>query len=170
MPTWDQLADLLGRTDFLYVADSKLASTAAMTHLHTRGGRFITVLPRTRKEDTWFRNWAQTHTPDWSEAHQASRARAGAPATVFSVFTSPLPSAEGHRIIWVHSTDKAARDGATRQRRIEAGTAAIETLNEPKPSTSSASPPPTTPTPPPTEPDPNLNHPKRRPRSAEDGS
>ena len=130
VPTWDQLADLLGRTDFLYVADSKLASTAAMSHLHTRGGRFITVLPRTRKEDTWFRHWAQTHAPDWTQAAHLPPARAGAPATVFSVFTSPLPSAEGHRIIWVHSTDKAARDGATRQRRIEAGTAAIEALAE----------------------------------------
>jgi len=51
VPTWDELVKLLGRTDFLYVADSKLASTTAMGHINGCGGRFVTVLPRTRKED-----------------------------------------------------------------------------------------------------------------------
>ena len=39
-----------------------------------------------------------------------------------------MPSAEGYRIVWVHSTTKAARDAATRQARTEAGIAAIEAL------------------------------------------
>ena len=51
VPTWDGLADLLGRTDFLYVADSKLCSRQAMDHIDGRGGRFVTVLPRSRSED-----------------------------------------------------------------------------------------------------------------------
>jgi transposase len=45
IPTWDQLVGLLGRTDFLYVADCKLCSRDAMDHIHRRGGRFLTVLP-----------------------------------------------------------------------------------------------------------------------------
>jgi hypothetical protein len=45
---------------------------------------------------------------------------------VFDV-PAPLPSAEGYRIIWVHSTTRAARDAASRQARIEAG-AAIDAL------------------------------------------
>jgi hypothetical protein len=36
VPTWDQLTALLGRSDFLYVADSKLASAAAIEALATR--------------------------------------------------------------------------------------------------------------------------------------
>ena len=128
VPTWDELARLLGRTDFLYVADSKLASTTAMGHINGRGGRFVTVLPRTRKEDTWFRDWAQTHTPTWVEAIRKPGPRAGEPDQVYSTFGAPLPSAEGYRIIWVHSSAKAARDGAARQGRIEAGAAAIDAL------------------------------------------
>ena len=128
VPTWDGLVTLLGRSDFLYVADSKLASATAMGHINRRGGRFVTVLPRTRKENTWFRDWAQTHAPDWSEAIRKPGPRAGEPDQVYSTFPAPMPTAEGYRIIWVHSTAKAARDSLARQARIEAGAAAIDAL------------------------------------------
>ena len=29
------------------------------------GGRFVFVMPRSRKEDAEFREWVQTHTPAW---------------------------------------------------------------------------------------------------------
>ncbi|MCA1698544.1 MAG: IS1634 family transposase [Actinobacteria bacterium] len=43
--TWDGLVALVGRPDFLYVADSKLATREQMTHIHSRGGRFVSILP-----------------------------------------------------------------------------------------------------------------------------
>jgi transposase len=59
--TWDGLVVLVGRADFLYVADSKLATREQMTHIHAHGGRFLSVLPRSRAEDTKIRESAQTH-------------------------------------------------------------------------------------------------------------
>jgi len=56
--TWDGLVALTGRPDFLYVADSKLCTREQMSHIDRRGGRFVTVLPRTRKEDGLLRDWA----------------------------------------------------------------------------------------------------------------
>ena len=53
--TWDLLHQLVGRPEFLYVADCKLASSENLSHIATRGGRFVTVLPRTHKEDEVFR-------------------------------------------------------------------------------------------------------------------
>jgi hypothetical protein len=128
IPTWDHLVALLGRADFLYVADSKLACGTAMRHIDAGGGRFVTVLPRTRAEDKWFRDWAQTNQPQWTEAVRIPGTRAGEPDNVYRTFPAPLPSAEGYRIIWVHSSAKAARDAAARQGRIEAGAAAIDAL------------------------------------------
>lgn len=61
IPTWDELRSLVGRPDFLYVADCKLANRAAMDHIAGHGGRFVTVLPRTRREDTEFRDWLWQH-------------------------------------------------------------------------------------------------------------
>ena len=65
-------------------------------------------------EDTWFRDWAQTHPPPWTEARRAPGARRDDPDQVLAVLPGPAPSAEGYRIIWVHSNGKAARDAAAR--------------------------------------------------------
>ena len=129
VPTWDGLVRVLGRRDFLYVADSKLCSGHAMRHIDSNGGRFVTVLPRTRGEDTWFRDWIQTNQPHWAEAIRLPGERTGDLDRVWSTFASPLPSAEGYRVIWVHSTVKAARDEHTRRSKIEAGAAALDALN-----------------------------------------
>jgi transposase len=128
VPTWDGLVTLLGRTDFLYVADSKLCTRDAMSHIHRNHGRFVTVLPRTRSEDGWFRTWAQTHTPTWTEASRKPGKRLGDPDRVYSTFPAPLPSSEGHRIIWVLSSTKTTIDAAARQGRLEAGDAALDAL------------------------------------------
>ncbi|MDN5751357.1 MAG: IS1634 family transposase, partial [Pseudonocardia sp.] len=130
IPTWDGLVALLGRVDFLYVADSKLCSREAMGHIAARGGRFVTVLPHTRSEDRAFRAWIQAHVPDWTEATRGPGPRHGEPDQVYSTCPAPAPSAEGYRIIWVHSTAKAARDAATRSARVEAGIAALQTLGD----------------------------------------
>lgn len=47
---------------------------------------------------------------------------------MYSTFGAPLPTAEGYRVIWVHNSDKAIGDAATRAARIEAGTSAIDAL------------------------------------------
>jgi transposase len=129
VPTWDGLVELLGRCDFLYVADSKLCSRAAMGHITGRGGRFVTILPRSRAEDGAFREHLQTHAPTWTEAARRPGPRLGDPDEVYSTTPAPLPSAEGYRIVWVHSSAKASRDAATRQTRLEAGVAALEALD-----------------------------------------
>ena len=53
--TWEVLCQLSGRRDFLYVADCKLATCENMAYIQQRGGRFLSVLPRTRAEDSAFR-------------------------------------------------------------------------------------------------------------------
>jgi transposase len=128
VPTWEELKSLLGRADFLYVADCKLASAQAMGHIDRSGGRFVTVLPAGRKEVTWFGEWVKSHTPNWVEADIASHQRHADPDEVWSTFESPLPSEAGYRVIWVHSRSKERRDAATRTAHIAAGLAALEVL------------------------------------------
>jgi transposase len=100
-----------------------------MRHIDSNGGRFVTVLPRTRGEDKWFRDWTQTNQPQWTEAIRLPGERLGDLDRVWSVFESPLPTAEGYRVVWAHSSVKAARDEHARRSRIQAGTAAIDALN-----------------------------------------
>lgn len=127
--TWDTLHQLLGRADFLYVADSKLCTREALTYIAAQGGRFLTVLPRTRREDRWFRDWLQTHTPAWQEVRRAPHPRRhhGRP-DIYRLTDSPIRSAEGYRILWVYGSLKAEQDHTARQGRIEKGIFALEAL------------------------------------------
>jgi hypothetical protein len=97
-----------------------------MRHIGRGGGRFITVLPRSRKEDAAFRAWMQDHQPAWAEAHREPGARLGDPDQVWSTCDAPAPSAEGYRVVWVHDNGKQQRDAATRARRIGKAVAAVE--------------------------------------------
>ncbi len=127
--TWNALVALTGGVDFLYTADSKLASFDNVAHIHGRGGRFLSVLPASRKEDRIFRDWVVTNTPGWTEAQRRPTRDAELPEDVLSTYEDHLPSADGHRIIWIHSTAKARRDAMRRHARIAKGIAAIDALN-----------------------------------------
>jgi transposase len=126
--SWEQLAALLGRRDFLYVADSKLCTRDQMDHIDGAGGRFVTVLPRTRREDRSFRDWISRNQPHWTEAMRRSARRRGDRPDVLSTYEGPVGSADGHRIIWVRSSSKQDRDASYRIRRINHATAALEDL------------------------------------------
>ncbi len=128
--TWDELRALTGRTDFLYVADSKLCTREQMSHIDRAGGRLVTVLPRTRKEDGELRDWMSTSTPDFTEAARRPGKRHGDPDQVYRVTPAPFPSSEGHRIVWVHSSTKHQRDETARHQRIQRTLAALAELNE----------------------------------------
>jgi transposase len=128
--TWDELRTLTGRAGFLYVADSKLCTREQMSHIDSQGGRFVTVLPRTRREDGQLRDWMSTNTPEFTEAVRRPGKRLGDPEQVWQVAPAPFPSSEGHRIVWVHSSAKQHRDETARHERIQRTLQALSELNE----------------------------------------
>jgi transposase len=135
--TWNTLRRVMGALDFLYVADSKLCTKENMGHIAERQGRFLTVLPKTRREDTWFRDWLQTHQADWADLlRRKNSRREDGPDEVYRGFESPLRSVEGYRICWIWSSQKLEQDRAIRQGRIQRGIHELERLrtriNSPK--------------------------------------
>src|SRR5680860_258723 len=127
--TWDHLVALTGNVDWLYVADSKLATFDNVAHIHTRGGRFLSVLPASRREDRSFRDWVVTNSPEWSFAQTVPSRQPDTPDDILSTYQDHLPSADGHRIVWVHSTSKARRDATRRHARIAKAIAQVDALN-----------------------------------------
>ncbi|WP_343577776.1 IS1634 family transposase [Mycobacterium sp.] len=127
--TWDSLVALFGRSDFLYVADAKLATKENMAHIVKNKGRFVSVLPKNRKEDGQFRRYLVDHEPVWTEALRRRR-RIDEPDDVYEVTEAAWPSAEGYRVIWVRSSAKVERDAASRRARIAKGIDAIDQLNQ----------------------------------------
>jgi transposase len=129
--TWNTLRTVAGRADFLYVADSKLCSYDNMDYIHRAGGRFVTVMPRSRQEDGQFRKWIQTATPDWELAwDRPNPRRREGPRDRWYVFRPAVPSIEVWPITWVWSTLLTLHQGARRQRQIAAAGEQLEALHQ----------------------------------------
>jgi len=128
--TWDSLCALFDTRGFLYVADAKLATRENMDHIDSRGGRFVSVLPRTRKEDRAMRDWLVDHEANWTEAFTRPGRHVGDAPNVYETLEAPWPSAEGYRVIWCRSIAKFEHDAETRRARIASGIAAIDGLNQ----------------------------------------
>jgi transposase len=118
--TWRVLAELVQRPDFVYVADCKLATTENMNAIAAQGGRFITVLPATRKEDAQFRERLikQPKTIRWEEVYRVTNDD-NSLRDVFRVCSDEQVSKEGYRLLWFHSRGKAEADAVTRARRLQ---------------------------------------------------
>lgn len=127
--TWSVLRELVGRPDFLYVADSKLCTRENMGHIARHGGRFITVLPRSRGEIQSFRSWQKKFGVEWVEVLRRPNSRLkDGPDDVFKAYESQFPSDEGYRIVWIWSSQKAECDGLSRRRRVARATEELQNL------------------------------------------
>jgi len=127
--TWDFLRQIIGHADFLYVADSKLCSRDNLSHISAGHGRFLTVMPRTRAEDGWFREHLQSNMLDWQEVHREPNPRQrDGPDVVYTAVESPRRSVEGYRIFWYRSSQKTALDRQQRQQRLDRAYARLEAV------------------------------------------
>lgn len=119
--TWDSLRILVGQPDFTYVADSKLCTVKNMAHIDGSGGKFITILPRTRKEHTEFMQWVQKH-PVSGRAlwYRNPNAANGKTSDYYRGYeSSRFVSQEGFRIVWIRSSQKRRLDCEIRNNRIQ---------------------------------------------------
>jgi hypothetical protein len=87
-----------------------------VAHVHQHGGRFVTLIPRSRSEDGAFR--AALAQVQWRRIHE-KRDDKGEIVDRFSVSETPVLSAEGYRLVWYHSTRKAENDVAARVRQVD---------------------------------------------------
>jgi transposase len=119
--TWEALRRLVGSSRFLYVADCKLCTRENLKHIHDNHGRFVTVMPRSRKEDGLFKDWLQQHQPAWSPVAERPHPRlVDGPPEVVRACESPIPDSDGFRVVWYESTHKMERDAQARRSIIAA--------------------------------------------------
>jgi transposase len=122
-----RLRRLLQRTDFIYVADCKLATEENLRRLAGCGGRFVSVMPRTRKEDRDFRQRVRENQVQWD--HLLSRKNNRQPDSKIDRYflAQGQYQASGYRLLWIRSTQKAEQDAQSRTRHI---TESLEALRE----------------------------------------
>ena len=130
IPNWDYLRRLLQTSDFIYTADSKLCTEPNLSHIEFYGGQYITVMPRTWKEDQRFRELAREGKVKWRLILKRQNNRH--PKTVVDKYyttTTDYQTDTGRRLVWIKSTQKAAIDQQTRNKQIDKTLAALKLLN-----------------------------------------
>jgi transposase len=128
----DRLRQILERTDFIYVADSKLATRSNLAHVAKYGGKFVTVLPRTRAEDKRFRKSLRQGAPvRWRKLVEIEnhRRKSDSPVIYYSTADGPQETGEGYRVVWIRSSQKTELDALARETSLEKAEAELFDLN-----------------------------------------
>lgn len=116
---WEALCRITGSSDFLYVADCKLCTRENMHRIDKAKGRFLTVMPRTRKEDRRFKEWIVENEVPWDIIwDRPALRRQDDPPERFEAVEAPEASSEGYRIVWYRSSEKWKRDERAREAAI----------------------------------------------------
>ena len=118
IPNWEQLRGMLGKTDFVYVADCKLCNQDNLNHIDQNGGYFVTVVPKNRSMLKPFSQQIENGQVTWQLAYSVADNRKPSRQHSFYTFEAPVTD-KGYRLIWIMSTAKAEQDQKTRQRRLE---------------------------------------------------
>ena len=128
---FDSLRDLLAKDDFIYVADCKLCTKENLAYLDSFGGKFVTILPRSRKEDVDFREKLRHQAARWRVILTVERTdRAYRIDTYATTSMGPKQSQDGFRLIWFRSSAKVEDDRQSREARIDKAKAALKDLSE----------------------------------------
>jgi len=117
---WDLVCQIVGGPNFIYVADSKLATFENTGYIARRGGRFISVLPRTRSEDKQFREQLLTNPVQWEEIDE-KRDKHEKVIDTIRTLKQTATTADGFRLFWFHSSRKVELDRRARAKRISRG-------------------------------------------------
>ena len=131
LETWKLMCELTGRPDFLYVADSKLATRENLSTIADQQGRFVTVLPRTRGEDQHFRQRLESKPSavGWRDVLEVTDEE-GEVVDRYRVCTDASLTSEGYRLFWYHSLRKQQSDAAWRARNVQRAMQKLVELRE----------------------------------------
>lgn len=127
---WDRLRRLLQTTDFIYTADSKLCTETNLRHIEFYGGQYITLMPRTWKEDQTFREQAREGTVKWRLIlTRKNNRQPNTGVDKYYTTTSEYQDDPPRRILWIKSAQKVERDQQRRAQQIEKTVTALNALN-----------------------------------------
>lgn len=110
---------ILGRDDFTYVADSKLCTVENLGHLTSFGGNFVTVMPRTWREDKQFRETLREGKVRWKRILQIpNHRRESEDPDSFCSCEGLDKTEQGYRLVWIRSSQKQKDDRLFREAQL----------------------------------------------------
>ena len=124
---WKQLREMIQEEAFIYVADSKLCTLETLNYLDSKGGQFISILPKNRQEVKAFYDKLRRCEVIWKETLEIPNSRKRNETVKYRTCAGET-TREGYSILWVHSDAKAFSDSYQRQKQILASEKALTEL------------------------------------------
>ena len=128
--TWQSLRGILDRSDFLYVADSKLCTHENLKFIDRNQGKFITVLPRTRRETKTFAEQLSLSLVRWDNIYSKRSSRKSKRIDLYESAQGLFQMQEGYRIYWYRSSEKTRRDEQSREERLALAKSRLRRLGD----------------------------------------
>jgi len=128
--TWNTVKKIAGRSDFVYVADSKVCTSCQLTHIVSNGGRVITVMPNTYKETKIFKDELLSANIPRKIILKRKVEEGDCDSEYFSLFLGNYRTIDdGYAIYWYLSSQKKKLDKNLRQKRIKKADSALLELS-----------------------------------------
>ncbi|MGB7568099.1 MAG: IS1634 family transposase [Chitinivibrionales bacterium] len=114
--TWTTVSRIVGKADFLYVADCKVCTDEQLFHIVRHGGRVVTVMPDTWKESLEFKEKLRRSKKSKKVILRREVESHFGKIETFSCFTGKHTTHKrGYRLFWIHSSEKRLRDRQARE-------------------------------------------------------
>lgn len=128
IPNWEHLREMLGKEDFIYVADSKLCAYENLQAIAEKGGQFITVVPRNFREVKGFLDRVREgEQVQWQAELEVNDSRKKGHVHLYRIHVGEQME-EGYRIVWIHSEAKEHVERNSREQRIGQAEQALKDL------------------------------------------
>ena len=123
---FQKVRQLLQHSDFIYVADSKLATLSNLCNIQSFGGRFISVMPRTWREDSEFKELLKSGGVSWGTLLKKVE---GEDEGDTYFLAAGNYQAKGFKVLWIRSASKEILDAKSRAERLRRATIELNALS-----------------------------------------
>jgi transposase len=128
--TWNTLREIIGRADFLYVADCKVCTDKQLSYIVSQQGRVITTIPDTWGEVQQFKEEVRFNA---KKRRVLMRVRLSATEHTYDTFSCfdgiYKTKKRGYPMYWIHSSRKREHDFRRRQIMLERTERELEQLS-----------------------------------------
>jgi len=127
-PNWQRLREMLGKEDFIYIADSKLCGYDNLRLIDDNGGLFITIVPRNFREVKEFlKRVREGEQVEWQYVQIVPNSRNKGSVNTYRIHVGERM--DGYRILWIHSDAKESLERKARESRIAKAQQALQEVS-----------------------------------------
>lgn len=124
-----ELRKLLQCSDFIYVADCKLATDYNLRKIESCGGIFISVMPKTWAANTYFYKELKKGKVEWKFLlSKKNNRKPESRKDTYYVSRDEFTTEQGYRLLWIKSTQKAELDCQIRNENINKAIQSLKSI------------------------------------------